>query len=219
MTIRIFSVKKDGSYSEVGADISSLEKGNGAYLILDREPKKIWIYRKPGITRSLAYAAGRAATNLNARFFSSKYKIVNIEHEESEEKLQEIFAGKIEDFGKETIREVMKPVDIKTEKATFQAIEEQERPLVSGEKLIIPKKKVVAKSTVRPKKEMIKAESIASVEHQLPESVYNDILRTIAAHIILEQDLTAIKTLEKPPKEVLKREMIKHLDKLLEQLY
>lgn len=40
MTIRIFSVKKDGSYSEVGADISSLEKGNGAYLILAREPKR-----------------------------------------------------------------------------------------------------------------------------------------------------------------------------------
>ena len=85
--------------------------------------------------------------------------------------------------------------------------------------MIVPKEKVVVKSTVRQKKKMIKAEPITSIEHQLPESVYNDILRTIAAHIILEQDLTAIKTLEKPPKEVLKREMIKHLDKLLEQLY
>ena len=81
MGLRVFSVRRDGSYNEVPAKRESFYEDNGAYLIVDRVEKRIYIYRKDGIPSSLAYWAGRAATNLKIRK-GSKYQIINIELEE-----------------------------------------------------------------------------------------------------------------------------------------
>ncbi len=89
MGLRIFSVKKDGSYHEVPAVRESFNMDDGAFLVIDRLDKKIYIYRKTGISSALAYSAGRAATNFKTRK-GSKYKIVNIEAEDKDRMLTEI---------------------------------------------------------------------------------------------------------------------------------
>ena len=72
MAIRVFKVGKDGTYDEIEATREALQKEHGSFLMVDRRNKKIFIYKKLGISKSLAYAAARAATNLNTRK-GSKY--------------------------------------------------------------------------------------------------------------------------------------------------
>ena len=81
MVLRVFKVRKDGTYNEIEATREALQKEHGSFLMVDRKNKKIYVYKKLGISKSLAYAAARAATNLNTRR-GSKYKVVNIEQEE-----------------------------------------------------------------------------------------------------------------------------------------
>ena len=89
MRLRVFSVKSDGSYSEVPAKSESFFQGSGAYLLVDRETKKIYIYRKDGISSSLSYWAARAATNLKIQK-GSNYQVINIEQEERDRILSEL---------------------------------------------------------------------------------------------------------------------------------
>ncbi|MHA1304001.1 MAG: hypothetical protein ACTSQE_00540 [Candidatus Heimdallarchaeaceae archaeon] len=206
MGLRIFSVKKDGTYTEVASNIESLHKENGAFIILDRRPKKIWIYRKEGIPSSLAYAAGRAATNLNARYFSSKYKIVNIEPEDENQALQEIFGG----IEVSELREATRPI----------IQEGTTRTLISGEKTVylgeLKEEKVASTS--------IPTESTGELTVKTPtpkgHAVEIDpIIRALASQILFESNLEGLKGVQKPPKEKLRAELIKKLDKLLDLLY
>ena len=107
MGLRVFSVRRDGSYNEVPAKRESFYEDNGAYLIVDRVEKRIYIYRKDGIPSSLAYWAGRAATNLKIRK-GSKYQIINIELEERDRILPNLIR-KLEEIASEKASISTKP--------------------------------------------------------------------------------------------------------------
>jgi len=216
MVVRVFSIKKDGSYREILASPESLQKGNGAFLILDTKKKKIFIYRNPGIPKTLAYAAARAATNLNTRR-GSKYQIINVEPEEQTEMLNEVFPA----------------YDLVESKSQRSSSSTTEKGFVFGEKTIMPEKvskveqlskhelsetpqprQITMATETRPKRKLV-TQIVGELE---PYDVKN-ILKTLASRVLYGIHLSEVKGMAKPPRDQLRSALIKEIDALLDELY
>ncbi|MHA1687376.1 MAG: hypothetical protein ACTSYD_13410 [Candidatus Heimdallarchaeaceae archaeon] len=221
MSIRIFNVKSDGSYTEVPPKPSTLEKGNGAFIIVSRTEKKIYVYRKPGISRALAYAAARAATNLNTRK-GSRYQIINLEPEERKAVLNTIFP----DLVKQKVQKEETTIP-KKEKKVFVIGEAS----VSPAKTIVQPAKKIEKVKEQPVKETltevpkpattkVKRESaIVQIQGQLTPYNIQDFVKVLASKLLFEANLESIKTMQKPPRDQLRSALIRELDALLDELY
>lgn len=209
MVLRIFSVQKDGSYHEVPPIKESFLHEGDAFLIIDRTDKKIFIFRKTGISSSLAYSAGRAATNLRTKK-GSKYQVINIEPEDKDRLLSYII-NKLEE----------KPTDVKI----MSELSSQRTSYVYGEKtrsstepIANAMSKDIFETIEIPKetKEDYKSTSTYDVEN-----IYNveEIVRTLANKILFDTSVQSAKDMEKPPRHKLKAELIKKIDSLLDKIY
>ncbi|MHA1344815.1 MAG: hypothetical protein ACTSVO_06915 [Candidatus Heimdallarchaeaceae archaeon] len=210
MSLRIFSVNKDGSFLEVPSEKDSFLHGDGAYLIVDRKEKKIFIYRKMGISSALAYSAARAATNLNTQK-GSKYKVINIEEDEKDRILPSLYQ-KLD-------------VSIPSEIKESRELETVSRNIVYGEKTIpVFKKQSYSSSvqTTKQERELQPVRKILSVEKD--EESYRtqnieELVKTLANQILFETKLDKAKKMEKPARHILKAEMVKKIDSLLDSIY
>ncbi|MCG3258882.1 MAG: hypothetical protein H7644_03995 [Candidatus Heimdallarchaeota archaeon] len=207
MGLRIFSVRRDGSYSEVPARRESFFDDNGAYLIIDRVERRIYVYRKDGIPSSLAYWAGRAATNLNTKK-GSKYKVINIEQEERDRILPELIQ-KLEETA------YSEPSTTKTGLGGSA--------YVYGEK-IVPATQTISKTTSEIKYERglpepkSKQESIQTMKGSETYD-FEEVAKTLASKILFDSNIEHMKKVEKPPKNKLRKELIEKIDGLLDKMY
>ncbi|MHA1219024.1 MAG: hypothetical protein ACTSO5_10180 [Candidatus Heimdallarchaeaceae archaeon] len=207
MGLRIFSVRRDGSYSEVPARRESFFDDNGAYLIIDRVERRIYVYRKDGIPSSLAYWAGRAATNLNTKK-GSKYKVINIEQEERDRILPELIQ-KLEETA------YSEPSTTKTGLGGSA--------YVYGEK-IVPATQTISKTTseIRYEKGLpepkSKQESIQTMKGSETYD-FEEVAKTLASKILFDSNIEHMKKVEKPPKDKLRKELIEKIDGLLDKMY
>jgi hypothetical protein len=209
VVLRIFSVQKDGSYHEVPPIKESFLHEGDAFLIIDRKDKKIFIFRKTGISSSLAYSAGRAATNLRTKK-GSKYQVINIEPEDKDRLLSYII-NKLEE----------KPTNIRIEpEAPIQ-----QSNYVYGEKtrsLTQPIANAMSKDVFEtieiPKETKVDQDRVSSYEI---ESAYDveEIVKTLASKILFDTSIQNIKEMEKPPRDKLKAELVKIIDSLLDRIY
>ena len=216
MVLRVFKVRKDGTYSEIEATREALQKEHGSFLMVDRRDKKIYIYKKLGISKSLAYAAARAATNLNTRR-GSKYKVVNIEQEEQFKFLNIIF-GETEETVK-LIEKVSPPEAVETAKSS----------LIYGEKTsstrAATKEKISQKSEriLIPQEQIIIAEkrTAPSIKIAVNEEAYDreEIVKTLASRMLYNINIDTAKNMIKPPKDQLRAMLLKQIDALLDEIY
>ncbi len=209
MVLRIFSVQKDGSYHEVPPIKESFLHEGDAFLIIDRKDRKIFIFRKTGISSSLAYSAGRAATNLRTKK-GSKYQVINIEPEDKDRLLSYII-NKLEE----------KPTDIKI----MSEVPTQKSSYIYGEKtrsLTQPIANAMSKDIVEtieiPKETKTDYNSRSTYD---VESHYDveEIVKTLANKILFDTSVQSAKDMEKPPRHQLKSELIKKIDSLLDKIY
>ena len=209
MVLRIFSVQKDGSYHEVPPIKESFLHEGDAFLIIDRIDKKIFIFRKTGISSSLAYSAGRAATNLRTKK-GSKYQVINIEPEDKDQLLSYII-NKLEE----------KSQDIKTVSETPI----QQPSYIYGEKtrtltqpIVNAMSKDIFETIEIPKETEVTHDRLSSYE---TESVYDveEVVKTLANKILFDTSVQSVKEMEKPPRHKLKAELIKKIDSLLDKIY
>jgi len=216
MVLRVFKVRKDGTYSEIEATREALQKEHGSFLMVDRRGKKIYVYKKLGISKSLAYAAARAATNLNTRR-GSKYKVVNIEQEEQFKFLNDIF-GETE--------ETVKPI----EKISLpETVEAAKSSLIYGEKTsstrAVTKQKIpkTSEKTLKPQEQVIIAEkrTAPSIKIAVDEEAYDreEIVKTLASRMLYNINIDTVKNMIKPPKDQLRAMLLKQIDALLDEIY
>ena len=216
MALRVFKVGKDGTYNEIEATREALQKEHGSFLMVDRRNKKIYIYKKLGISKSLAYAAARAATNLNTRK-GSKYKVVNIEQEEQFKFLSNIF-GEFE--------ETVKP---KEEMSPPESVEDTKPSLIYGEKTsstrAVKKQKTpkISEKALIPQEQIIIAEkrTVPSVKIAINEEAYDseEIVKTLASRMLYDINIDTAKNMIKPPKDQLRAMLLKQIDALLDEIY
>ncbi len=216
MVLRVFKVRKDGTYNEIEATREALQKEHGSFLMVDRKNKKIYVYKKLGISKSLAYAAARAATNLNTRR-GSKYKVVNIEQEEQFKFLSNIF-GEIEETVK-PIEEIYPP----------EAVKDTKSSLIYGEKTsstrAVTKKKIpkISEKTRIPQEKIIiaKKRTVPSIKIAINEEAYDseEIVKTLASRMLYDINIDAAKNMIKPPKDQLRAMLLKQIDALLDEIY
>lgn len=216
MVLRVFKVRKDGTYSEIEATREALQKEHGSFLMVDRRDKKIYVYKKLGISKILAYAAARAATNLNTRR-GSKYKVVNIEQEEQFKFLSNIF-GETE--------ETVKPIE---EISPPEAVEATKSSLIYGEKTssirAVTKQKIpkISEKTRIPQEQIIIAEkkSVPSIKIAINEEAYDseEIVKTLASRMLYDINIDTAKNMIKPPKDQLRAMLLKQIDALLDEIY
>jgi hypothetical protein len=216
MALRVFKVGKDGTYNEIEATREALQKEHGSFLMVDRRNKKIYIYKKLGISKSLAYAAARAATNLNTRK-GSKYKVVNIEQEEQFKFLSNIF-GEIE--------ETVKPIE---EKYPPEAVKDTKSSLIYGEKTsstrAVTKQKTpkISEKTRIPQEQIIiaKKRTVPSIKIAINEEAYDseEIVKTLASRMLYDINIDTAKNMIKPPKDQLRAMLLKQIDALLDEIY
>lgn len=210
MGLRIFSVRRDGSYSEVPAKRESFFEDNGAYLIIDRVERRIYVYRKDGIPSSLAYWAGRAATNLNTKK-GSKYKVINIEQEERDRILPELIQ-KLEETAY-------------SEPSTTKKTGLGGSAYVYGEK-IVPVTSTISKTTSEIKYERglpepepkPKIEPIQTIQDSETYD-FEEVAKTLASKILFDSNIEHMKKVEKPPRSKLRDELIDKIDGLLDKMY
>ena len=205
----MFSVKRDGSYHEVPAIRESFSQNDGAFLLIDRSEKKIYIYRKAGISSALSYSAARAATNLNTRK-GSRYKIINIEPEDKDMMLTEIIDKIDEGTPLQATTAVQTPVlgsnYVYGEKTV--PIQPEESSVYVQETSRIPEKietrqRISAKDVI---------ESIRAYDVE-------EIVKTLASKMLFETNVESIKSMKKPPRHQLRSELIKKIDTLLDSIY
>jgi hypothetical protein len=218
MGLRVFSIRRDGSYTEVPAQKESFLDGNGAYLIMDRIEKKIYIYRKEGISSVLSYSAGRAATNLKT-MKGSKYNIINIEHEERDRILPEILK--------------------KMDTSEYKEISTSSRDYLPSQAYVYGEKTLPSTHVLEPRHQPIKE----SREIEIPNTIVRDfekpqtleregkqedstssydvdnIVKTLASKILYETNIKNLKEIDKPPRHKLKNEIVKKIDDLLDKMY
>jgi len=210
MGLRIFSVSKDGSFFEVPSEKESFLRGEGAYLIVDRKEKKIFIYRKMGISSALAYSAARAATNLNTQK-GSRYKVINIEEEEKDRILPSLYQR----------LDVSIPGEIKERKE----LETVSRNIVYGEKTIpVIETKSYSSSfqTTKEEKKIQPVRKIPQIEkdkESYKTQNIDELVKTLANQILFETKLDKAKKMNKPARHILKAEMVKKIDSLLDSIY
>ncbi len=209
MDFRVFSIRRDGSYKEVPAKKESFLDENGAYLIMDRNERKIYIYRKDGISSVLSYSAGRAATNLKT-LKGSRYNIVNIEHEERDRIFPELLR--------------------RMESGAFEQLPHSSREYlptkayVYGEKTLPITRTVENRSSIDSESREIESKIIdvkKPEEHNLKTNSYDieNIVKTLASKILFESNVENLRNLEKPPRYELKSELVKKIDELLDKMY
>ncbi len=208
MGLRVFSVRNDGSYSEVPAIKESFLDGNGAYLIIDRFEKRIYVYRKDGISSILSYSAGRAATNLRTSK-GSKYSVVNIEHEERDRVLPELLR--------------------KMESESYEEISTSSRDYlptqayVYGEKTIPRSRPIEAKTDFieEPRKINEIKKEINQIENSINSMSYDveEVVKAFASKILFDTKIENLKNVSKPPRHTLKSELIKKIDDFLDRMY
>ncbi|MCE7742437.1 MAG: hypothetical protein GOP50_08240 [Candidatus Heimdallarchaeota archaeon] len=208
MGLRVFSIRRDGSYKEVPAKKESFLDGNGAYLIMDRIEKKIFIYRKDGISNVLSYSAGRAATNLKT-MKGSKYNVVNIEHEERDRILPEILR--------------------KMESEAYQEMPISSRDYLPAQAYVYGEKTLPASRTIEQKPLDIKETrefeqkvvEVKKTEEEFKPKTYDveDIVKTLASKILFESNIKNLRNVDKPPRHKLKSELVKKIDDLLDKMY
>ncbi len=216
MVLRVFKVRKDGTYSEIEATREALQKEHGSFLMVDRGDKKIYVYKKLGISKSLAYAAARAATNLNTRR-GSKYKVVNIEQEEQFKFLSNIF-GETE--------ETVKPIE---EISPLETVEAVKSSLIYGEKTstkrAVTKQKTpqISEKTLKPQEQIIiaKKRTVPSIKIAINEEAYDseEIVKTLASRMLYNINIDTAKNMIKPPKGQLRSMLLKQIDALLDEIY
>ena len=210
MGLRIFSVNKDGSFFEVPSEKESFRHGDGAYLIIDRKEKKIFIYRKMGISSALAYSAARAATNLNTQR-GSRYKVINIEEEEKDRILPSLYQR----------LDVSIPSEIEGSKES----ETVSRNIVYGEKTIpIFETQNYSSSfqTMKEEREIQPVRKILQLEkdkESYKTQNIDELVKTLANQILFETKLDKAKKMKKPDRHILKAEMVKKIDSLLDSIY
>ncbi len=212
MGLRIFSVRRDGSYSEVPAKRESFFEDNGAYLIIDRVERRIYVYRKDGIPSSLAYWAGRAATNLNT-IKGSKYKVINIEQEERDRILPELIQ-KLEETAY-------------SESSTITKTDLGGSAYVYGEK-IVPESQILSKTTsdIKYEKGLTKPEPKQEPKQESNQMMqgseaydFEEVTRTLASKILFDSNIEHMKKIEKPPRNKLRKDLIGKIDDLLDKMY
>lgn len=208
MSLRVFSIRKDGSYSEVPARRESLFEDNGAYLIIDRVEKRIYVYRKDGIPASLAYWAGRAATNLNTKK-GSKYKVINIEQEERDRILPKLIQ-KLEETAY-------------SEPSTTTKTDLGRSAYVYGEK-IVPATQTISKTTseITYKKGLPETKPKQESNQMMQGSKtydFEEVAKTLASKILFDLNIEHMKKVEKPPRNKLRSELIGKIDDLLDKMY
>ena len=210
MGLRIFSVNKDGSFFEVPSEKESFRRGDGAYLIIDRKEKKIFIYRKMGISSALAYSAARAATNLNTQR-GSRYKVINIEEEEKDRILPLLYQK----------LDASIPSEIKESKE-FETVS---RNIVYGEKTIpVFETQSYSPSIKSTKQErdihlVRKKFQVEKQEESYKTQNIDELVKTLANQILFETKLDKAKKMKKPARHILKAEMVKKIDSLLDSIY
>jgi len=205
----MFSVKRDGSYHEVPAIRESFSQNDGAFLLIDRIEKKIYIYRKAGISSALSYSAARAATNFNTRK-GSRYKVINIEPEDKDRMLTEII-DKIDAGGTvHATTTVQTPVlnsnYVYGEK--FVSIQPGESSVYVPEVSTLPEK-------IQTKERISAKDVIDSIRAYDVE----EIVKTLASKMLFETNIESIKSMKKPPRHQLRSELIKKIDTLLDSIY
>ncbi|MCG3220310.1 MAG: hypothetical protein H7641_02925 [Candidatus Heimdallarchaeota archaeon] len=210
MVFRIFSVQKDGSYHEVPPVKESLVYEGDAFLIIDRRGKKIYIYRKTGISSALSYSAGRAATNLKT-IRGSKYRVINIEQEDKDRILTYIL-DKMESHPTSEIR--AEPFSEK--QPTSFVYGEKTRPIIqedlgSSEPLTISfeESEAVIRDVVKDRTQI----------GELKNYDVEEIVKTLASKILFDTNIETAKSMEKPPRHHLRSELIKKIDVLLDSIY
>ena len=218
MVLRVFSIRRDGSYIEVPAKKESFLDGNGAYLIMDRNEKKIYIYRKDGISSVLSYSAGRAATNLKT-MKGSRYNIINIETEERDR----IFPKILRQMETETYEDI--PFT-KKDYLPRQAYVYGEKTLAAvgtTEHIASTLKETEHIASTLKETEDLKQQQleIKQTETELKTDSYDvdDIVRTLASKILFENDIKSLRDADKPPRYKLKNDLIKKIDDLLDKMY
>ena len=228
MVLRVFSIRRDGSYIEVPAKKESFLDGNGAYLIMDRNEKKIYIYRKDGISSVLSYSAGRAATNLKT-MKGSRYNIINIETEERDR----IFPKILRQMETETYEDIPftkkdylpRQAYVYGEKtlAAVGTTEHIASTLKETEHIASTLKETEHIASTLKETEDLKQQQleIKQTETELKTDSYDvdDIVRTLASKILFENDIKSLRDADKPPRYKLKNDLIKKIDDLLDKMY
>jgi len=217
VVLRIFSVQKDGSYHEVPPIKDSLLHEGDAFLIIDRKEKKIFIFRKTGISSSLSYSAGRAATNLRTKK-GSKYQVVNIEPEDKDRLLSYII-NKLEEEPSDVrrISEVhTQTLETPTQKSSYIY---GEKTRMSSQPIVNAMSKDAFKSIEIPKETEVEHDSLSTYDEEKSTYDMEEIVKTLASKILFDTSVENVRDMEKPPRHQLKAELMKKIDSLLDKIY
>lgn len=216
LSLRIFSVNRDGSYNEVPPVKESLLHRGEAFIIVDRREKNIYIYRKTGISSSLAYSAGRAATNLNTRK-GSKYKLINIENEDKD-RILSVVLDKLEEVSEEENFIEFDQIASEVKPRTNYVFGEKIRRNINGEEENFVEKPIT--KTYEIKKSEMSERTTAFIKEETT-GVYDleGVVKALAGKLLFEIEIENTKTMKKPPKHELRAELIKRIDNLLDSIY
>ena len=217
MVLRIFSVQKDGSYHEVPPIKESFLHEGDAFLIIDRKEKKIFIFRKTGISSSLSYSAGRAATNLRTKK-GSKYQVVNIEPEDKDRLLSYII-NKLEGEPSDVrrISEVHSQTSEVTARKSSYIYGEKTRS--STQPIVNAMSKDAFKSIEIPKKTEVEHDIFSAYDVEKSTYDVEEVVKILANKILFDTSVQNVKDMEKPPRHKLKAELIKKIESLLDKIY
>ena len=237
----MYRVTPEGDYKELKYVATNLTSDT-AILILDEDTMKIWVFKGENVPAMIKYKAGMASSTLNAKN-GLKYRITHVEIAEYEKKALQLFS----DYKK--VEEVVIPSrEVDTLEGLSDATvsrlgavprldEKYSEDDKSGKAIPITKTeptKTTMPKTVKKKKvakPAAKDETDFGVEvarPPIPDSMVPDsekeplaasILEVVASQILQDGQLDRIQQEALPSRVKLKKQIVKQVDALLDELY
>jgi hypothetical protein len=238
MTNSMYRVTPEGDYKELKYAAKNLTSDTSV-LILDEDTMKIWVFNGENVPAMIKYKAGMASSTLNAKN-GLKYRITHVEITEYEKKALQLFS----DYEKP--KEIVIPGrEVDTHQglsnatvSRLGAVPRLDEKFSEDDKSgkAIPTIKTEPTKTTVPKvvkKEVAKVETEFGVEvarPPIPDSLMpspveekppltDSILEVIAKQILHDTHLDKIQQEALPPKAELKKQLVKQIDDLLDELY
>jgi hypothetical protein len=243
----MYRVTPEGEYKELKYVATNLTSDT-SILILDEDTMKIWVFNGEKVPAMIKYKAGMASSTLNAKN-GLKYRITHVEIAEYEKKALQLFSdyekqreaihpgleadahhglsnATVSRLGAVPRLDEKYSEDDKTGKA---------KPVVKAEPTkstipeVVEKKEVPkAKPKTKPKDkvdfgvEVAKPpipDSLSTAQSKETAPLTDSILEAVAQQILHDSQLDRIQREALPPKVELKKQLIKQIDDLLDELY
>ncbi|MCG3218110.1 MAG: hypothetical protein KAR35_03860 [Candidatus Heimdallarchaeota archaeon] len=237
MTNTMYKVTPEGEYKELKYVATNLTS-DAAILILDEDTMKIWVFKGENVPAMIKYKAGMASSTLNAKN-GLKYRITHVEIAEYEKKALQLFSDyvKVEEVaipgrGEVDTLERLSNETISRLGAVPRLDEKYSEDDKSGKAVPITKteptkttipKTVKKKKVAKPAAEVKTDFGVEVARPPIPDSdkdtLTDSVLEVVAAQILHDGQLDRIQQEALPARAELKKQLIKQVDAILDDLY